>query len=43
MGRQLRIEFENAFYHITSKGYLREKIFHDDGDRERGKKSGSCL
>jgi len=35
MARQLRIQFENAFYHITSRGNLREKIFHDDQDREK--------
>jgi REP element-mobilizing transposase RayT len=35
MARQLRVEFENAFYHITSRGNLRDKIFYDDADRER--------
>jgi len=35
MSRQLRIEFSNAFYHITSRGNLRDKIFYEDGDRER--------
>jgi REP element-mobilizing transposase RayT len=35
MARQLRIEFNNAFYHITSRGNLRDKIFYEDGDRER--------
>jgi len=35
MVRQLRVEFENAFYHITSRGNLRDKIFYDDADRER--------
>jgi REP element-mobilizing transposase RayT len=35
MARQLRIEFENAFYHITSRGNLREKIFYDNQDKER--------
>lgn len=34
MARQLRIEFEGAFYHITSRGNLRERIFFDDRDRE---------
>lgn len=33
MARQLRIEFNGAFYHITSRGNLRERIFFDDGDR----------
>ncbi|MEW6375314.1 MAG: transposase [Thermodesulfobacteriota bacterium] len=35
MARQLRVEFENAFYHITSRGNLRDKIFYDASDRER--------
>jgi putative transposase len=35
MARQLRVEFENAFYHITSRGNLRNEIFHDAADRER--------
>ncbi len=35
MARQLRVEFENAFYHITSRGNQREKIFYDAADRER--------
>jgi len=26
MARQLRIEFEGAFYHLTSRGNLREKV-----------------
>jgi len=29
------VEFENAFYHITSRGNLRDKIFYDAADRER--------
>jgi len=35
MARQLRVEFENAFYHITSSGNQRDKIFYDAVDRER--------
>jgi len=35
MARQLRVEFENAFYHITSRGNQRDKIFYDVLDRER--------
>jgi putative transposase len=35
MARQLRIEYEGAFYHITSRGNQREKIFWDTKDRER--------
>ena len=34
MGRPLRIEFENAVYHITSRGNERKKIYRDDGDKE---------
>jgi len=35
MARQLRIEYEGAFYHITSRGNLREKIFFEDKDKEK--------
>jgi REP element-mobilizing transposase RayT len=35
MARQLRIEFSGAFYHVTSRGNLRDKIFFSDSDRER--------
>jgi putative transposase len=35
MARQLRLEFEGAFYHITSRGNLRDKIFYDEKDKER--------
>jgi REP element-mobilizing transposase RayT len=34
MARQLRVEFENAFYHITSRGNLRDNIFYGTADRE---------
>jgi len=34
VARQLRIEFEGAFYHVTSRGNQRERIFWDDRDRE---------
>ncbi|OGW36497.1 MAG: hypothetical protein A2Y97_14045 [Nitrospirae bacterium RBG_13_39_12] len=34
MARQLRIEFEGAFYHITSRGNQRERIYFEDGDRD---------
>ncbi len=37
MARQLRIEYEGAFYHITSRGNQREQIFWDNRDRERFK------
>jgi REP element-mobilizing transposase RayT len=35
MTRQLRVEFENGFYHITSRGNLRDKIFYNVADREK--------
>jgi len=35
MARPLRIEFEGAVYHVTSRGNRREHIYEDDGDRER--------
>ena len=35
MARQLRIEYEGGFYHITSRRNQREKIFWDTRDRER--------
>jgi len=34
MARPLRLSFENAFYHITSRGNRREKIFYSDQDKE---------
>jgi putative transposase len=35
MVRPLRIEYEGAFYHITSRGNARAEIFVDDIDRRR--------
>ena len=35
MARPLRIEFPNAFYHVTSRGNERKSIFENDGDRKR--------
>lgn len=35
MARPLRLEFEGAYYHITSRGDQRGKIFFDVRDRER--------
>ena len=34
MARQLRVEYNNAFYHITSRGNERKEIFRDDGDKD---------
>jgi REP element-mobilizing transposase RayT len=33
MSRPIRIEFQNALYHVTSRGDRREDIFEDDEDR----------
>jgi len=33
MARPLRLEYEGAVYHITSRGNARQAIFLDDGDR----------
>ena len=33
MSRPLRIEFEGALYHITSRGNARQPIYLDNGDR----------
>ncbi len=38
MARQLRIEYEGAFYHVTSRGNQKERIFWDNKDREELKK-----
>jgi REP element-mobilizing transposase RayT len=35
MARQLRIEFEGAFYHVTSRGNMRGQIFWDNRDRSK--------
>lgn len=35
MGRPLRLEFEGAVYHITSRGNEKKKIFRDDKDRDK--------
>ena len=35
MARHLRLEFEGAIYHITSRGNERSDIFRDDHDKER--------
>lgn len=35
MARPLRLEFEDALYHISARGNRRERIFASDVDRER--------
>ncbi len=35
MARQLRVEFEGAYYHITSRGNRREHIFFNKQDKEK--------
>jgi len=34
MARPLRVEFDGAIYHVTSRGNAREDIFDDDADRK---------
>jgi hypothetical protein len=34
MGRQLRIQYPGAIYHLMSRSDRREEIFRDDLDRE---------
>ena len=35
MARTLRIQFNNAIYHITSRGNARQDIYGDDNDRRK--------
>jgi len=35
MARPIRIEFENAVYHVTDRGNERRAIYRDDHDRYR--------
>ncbi len=35
MSRQLRIHYEGALYHVTSRGNAREKVFYGNKDREK--------
>ena len=35
MARQLRMEFKGAFYHITSRGNQRGRVYFEDKDKER--------
>lgn len=35
MTRSLRVEYEGAWYHVTSRGNERKEIYRDDKDRER--------
>jgi len=37
MARPLRIEYERAFYHVTSRGNERKEIFRGPDDYERFK------
>gem|GEM_PF-5107411 len=43
MARPLRIEYEGAVYHITSRGNAREAVFRDDQDRENILKESHLL
>ncbi|MCX5670670.1 MAG: transposase, partial [Planctomycetota bacterium] len=35
MGRPLRVELADGFFHVLSRGNERRAIFHDDDDRQR--------
>jgi REP element-mobilizing transposase RayT len=35
MARRLRLEYEGAIYYVTARGNARQKIVHDDDDRQR--------
>jgi REP-associated tyrosine transposase len=35
MARPVRVEYENAVYHVTARGNERKEIFRDDDDRQR--------
>jgi len=35
MARPLRIEYDGAHYHVTSRGNERKVVFRDDTDREK--------
>jgi putative transposase len=35
MARPLRVEYNNAFYHVTSRGNERKPVFKNNRDRER--------
>jgi putative transposase len=35
MARPIRVEFEGALYHATSRGVRREAIYEDEADREQ--------
>ena len=35
MSRPLRIEYENAFYHIVQRGIEKKAIFKTDKDKQR--------
>ena len=35
MARPIRIEYPDAWYHITCRGNERRSIFHDDKDRQK--------
>ncbi len=32
MPRPIRIQYENAYYHVMNRGRGRQTIFHGDGD-----------
>ncbi len=38
MARQLRLEYEGAFYHVTSRGNERRKIYFSEYDYQKFRK-----
>jgi|SRR3990170_6436353 len=39
MARPLRVEFDDAIYHVTSRGNAREDIFDDGEDRNQARRT----
>jgi len=40
MARPLRIEYEGAFYHVTSRGNKKKEIFRNQSENTRGAAGG---
>lgn len=36
MSRPLRIEYEDACYHVMNRGNQRRQVFYSDGEGEKG-------
>jgi REP element-mobilizing transposase RayT len=35
MARRARVEYPGALYHVITRGNQRQRIFRDDGDRDK--------